>query len=1089
MQELALEWVNTKSKEIGFDWINGVEAHVAKIPQLGLRVMSSFQEALISGVDAIKSRFDNLSAKLEEIQNAQNRIDTHGSSADIEQRISQARTGIKNAARSIQRLATQGSQSPQSTPNLDNLSHVKARSIERIFSNTPDVNNGILSLGKAAAKASKDTNVIYIASPDGTIEPQEQQTGWFRSFIDSWSRQSFSETVTTNPLINERIQKIQRKKNEITGLLEDLSQAQQAEQQLQNASWMLQHLATSPVTSPIYTVYNHVIQPSFTGAMDLWKNESAMLKTFVQFSETSENIQQTAARTVLQAGMDIGQAGEGTILNWLGESIVGSIEEKNKEETVSTIKKVVDWTLYFGAKGLASYLIGGLIPSSPVVLLPFLMSKALPDLISASAWPVSQHLGKSLLHTSSLTNATGNAIGRGLFTVTRKTFDLLQARMNILLGHVDPQRVENFRKLSTEDQRRVFDLVTQDEAISSDVKKELQILASKFFSPSKNPLNEKEQTHCIQLLLASYDSLSPHVLLNISPAHFSTLIPALRRRIVRLVKKEHPTITINGIPHLVELFNKLEPSKKDLLHNMIIEEYMELSREQRKEFCFHIVHSAAYTSKTTTDPQLCFRVCDVDAPPLSAKEVKPLLGMYKSVTSEELADVTPQQMLQASAARQIRAFEILDKYCPKKLNALIESLQLTKDHIIPTLSRRDTTHDLNLFHQLRRLAAGMASLLRQLRKDEREEWQSTSQTELNAMRRDEVLTYIGYLIQQCPDKKQLFISMEESLQKKSSAKDFSKELSSIFNSLSLEQKKEARNITLHNSAIMSTVVSSCRQEIANLDSLLLKLDQKRAHLQREMRVLQSIKRGYEGLPQDTSVTHNISVLSQELAKKDITKEAIEHKIGLYLDQRQQLATLLIEEQEEIPAAPNIQGVDTADPVAISLSELLIRGLAQELEKATTLEELEQKYAPISQSIASLKANIPKKYDLSAKRLQTYLDQGIEELRVIYQKKRASFVPNQTGSSLRLEIEKMKIVTRKQDSSQHRVDRVFAALPRSVGTAFREKVRDAFKKSRSKTFIKIRTPSQRSWKILSNCVNWVPRVWHRCLAFLRVTELA
>ena len=1086
-QGIALQWVESKTKEMGFSWIDDVEAQVAKIPRFGLRAMSTLQETFASGVDAVKQRFDAFSSKLGELKEARDRIDSNGTPEEIQGRINAGRRSAKNAARGIHRFAEQNSHSSEhaGSTHLEDLARLSSQRVEEIFSNAPDVNEGIVQLGKAASSTIPEYRTIYVAAPDGKVFATKQkieQPNCIWQWVSSWSQPQFAESILQTPQLADRLERLHKRGAEVQDLLGELSKAQHAQSQLQNAGWFMQLLATSSATSPIHSVYNRVLRPAFDGAMNVWQEEVTMLQKFLQFSEGIEDLQQSTARGALKLGMEAGEAAQQAAnqlqhhTTWLADMVAGSVEASRKEEKVTKMKGIVDATISLGAKATIAYLIGGLATASPVVALPFFLNRALPDLLAASAEPLSTGAGKALEGFFNISTASGKALGSGGNIMSCAILDKVQAHINVAMGTVDPKRVDNFRTLSFDDQKNVYELVIERGSISDELKKEITILGGRFFSPPQPPMSDEEQTLFIKLLLASYDALSPEVFINISNTYYASLSPAIRHRIIHIVKKENPSITIEGISHLVKLFNSLPDEKRKKIHEMIIEEYMALSRDQKKEFCFQVLHSKAFSASGKPTADLLIKSSDPDAPPFSAKEAKPLFKLHQQVTKEEFNDVSPKHMVQNSRARQVRAYEVLEKYAPSLLETLGNYLHLKKEHIRAALLRGQAI-DIQLHQQIRRFTAGMASLLRQLHDKEREEWQEASQVEIETMTPDEALIYLEFILQHCPATKENIVLMTATIQKDRSAKKCAKQFVELFNALTPEQKKEVRLIAQQQSHAISNILTSCRQEIADLDASMHKLDQKRSVIQREIAALKALVQSYTELGQDSSTVHNISVLKSEIEKKNIALNAIEQRIALGMDQRQQLASLLIEEREEVPLAPNIQGIEKTDSVSLSLSELLFRSLAQELEKATSLDDLEVKYISVNESLASLQQHVPNGKEASSKRLQHYFAEGTQSLTEVYERRKDFFVKAQEEAVM------MEDHTdNHQDSSAHHEDakdslpKIIAMLPRSMAEDYKKKRQAGIKSMKIGQGNGAKTPSK-TWKVFSRLSSWTQRLVH------------
>jgi hypothetical protein len=1024
--------VEEECQKRGFSWVHEVEERVAKLPMTGFKMGVSLQQTLLGGTQYVAGRFDNWTEEIRKLSDAHKRLSEKGSVGAVEETLRATQSEIASSVSQLAQAAgsearsAQFSQETQAT--LQSISQLDPEEIKKLVSQSKDVNEVFIRLRQASLPEESRNSIL--SSSDDSQAAQESQQGWMQWMVNapmgifqsvSNGASSVYESVThssENKFLNEAkgsqsldstTQTLITRLSALETVYRDLKIATAAEQQLKNSHWFMELLAQSPV-SRLSSEYQNTLKPAFDEALSAWKLEADCADKVLQLVGSVEAAQQKlafgAVDLALKAGNSIehGTDRAASGIEWFAKKVADELQEQRKTVSSDRGKKFVDqflnlvtvgatagvWGLHALGKIASTSLVGTTAAYAPIVLLPFLLNRAIPDALNAAAEPVSKNLGKALFGFGVGLEKTGVFVGAATRKELQAVGEYIQAAVNTGLGIIDEKRVSNFLILPEVEKKYVTEVILDSQYVPDGVKKGIRELGEQYFE-NRQEMNDANQKLFIQAILAAYNNLGPEDFLKISPAYFSNLPPRTQWRIQQIVKRYCPGICITGVPHLVSLFNTLTEEQRKKIHRITPQEYDQLSPEQQREICFHVIHSDAYKGRKGVElsPVELISLSDPAGSGPSRMRVLELLKTYPDLKDAELADISPQHLLKLGTARQIRLHEILQKYKAPLLSQLAKTLGIEESRFETILCAKNLI-DPTLRIQKERLIAGMASLFRQMRLSQKRQFVKMSPAEVMAMTVDECKMYQDALLQRVPSMRKVLVNISVVL---SSGEGINSSiagvLSDVFNQLpDHEQISLRQHLAIHTYQVCS-LVESFRKEIIEIDKKLLATDGLRKEIRLQMNGLEQLRNTLVRAEERTTVDEKsrIEAMTLEIKRLSTLLDIQEREIDTLFAARGQFTDLLRDEGADVTSPP-IAITKGPSRIEIELSEKTIDILSSNLCKATTVQKLD---ALLEEGMVLLKGFISQVQQGSQKSegFVKCLSKGFDRLQYVYESRKAS----------------------------------------------------------------------------------------------------
>lgn len=507
--------------------------------------------------------------------------------------------------------------------------------------------------------------------------------------------------------------------HELAQRLTLLQQAGHASERVQGLQRMLElfppvhSFVSSPAAQKAATGYVAVIEPLLEGVRTGLVAEQGLLSLgseallahlkWVDLAREGGRYSTEAAEAMARQAEEL--AGQGGWKQYVGTSL-------SYTSKVASYALPVAYSLTLGTGGFV------LTP----ILLAFVANDLLPSAgayLAPRARPMWRYLGY-------LSKRASEAVGKVVGEATQGIGYYLQRAWNSG-RYVDEQRIENFlHVLDEKDRDFIFQAVQASSTISVEDRAELEKLWARY---KGKELPSSEEKMLITRLLLGFEELKADDLLRISPRYFSMLSPAVQERLVAIVERYHP-LTVdekrarNYVEMVVERYMALTSSRRAEIDIIPPWEYHRLTEEQQRELRFLIVHSSAYQQnmkkkiaeesgteeEVVLDPGAVLKEFEREP---KGRELRSFLAIYQQLGPQDIAGITPQQLLTAGEAKILHALSILETYHAPWIRLVADQkgtdVSLLRQ-IISTVPPRSVAMEI----QKKRLVEALASLCRQM---------------------------------------------------------------------------------------------------------------------------------------------------------------------------------------------------------------------------------------------------------------------------------------------------------------------------------------------------------------------------------------
>lgn len=984
-----------------YTWLDNVERPAAALPLIPLKLSIPLQNSMIGGMESIKARFDSWNANIAALQTSKKNLEEKGHPEVIHEAIS---TTSQQKATDIGKIKITAAAS--SDPAMKQISSLPDEKLKEIFSSSEDIQEATLKLRNAVAPAAFSSSgaeehlspaplpakggvflsnfqplveTPFTGIRGGTridaISSSPQKKVPFIPVMDSQGRTpaeprpelpDYQAAIESNPALSHLTQNIFQRTAQLSSLYQNLQIAQEAQKTLMQAS-SLQTMFANYGGEHLSSLYNNTIGPSLGYALDLWKTESEYASFIVNTIATIETLETNAAYK-LYAGIekagDLSKDPSKNAVTWLSEHIadylVAGKSDMEKGEARKKFDAALGYIASLGSHTLVTYYLRGLFGFyTPVILLPYLLSRTLPDLLNASAEPIARNLGKKIqsvgYHGLAWAGKTGGICTHNGMTAIGK---FVQAAINKHQGYVDKARVQAFRTLERRDQEYVYELIKESTQITPEMKNELIEIGKSFFENSTS-LDEMRKQAFFEALLIAYDHLQPQDFLKITPAYFSHLDKRVQRRIKHLVRTKFPLSPITKTEDIIAKFNTLSREVRKGINKVTREEFFALPPDRQYEFCFQVLHSAAfknwYSDQYFDDPsfETLWSYINPQNPSMPMNTLDVLLALYQDVGDGELFTISPEKLATTNRSRLIRLYEMLEKSHPEQLAIIADAIG-GEAQSIQTILETEHPLDPGLFEKRTQLLAALASIYRSLPEYSQRQLHDISLLQISYMTHEEKKIYLECIIKNQPAQKQtvepLLIDVE--LKEKGHAETFM----NLFNAMNEEDKIAAHETADLHKKTFSYLTRSLIEELKGIDTRLKKaaLEKKEAEtaIVSCTNLLTAIKEtggSFEG-------KKRINVLSLQLREAGLMKRIKEKELSSLQAARKEIEALLNEEKIGIPPSP-IEEEKKTNPLIQTIGDLLMNALRAPLLASSTLRELEERYATASKDFTSLIENM------------------------------------------------------------------------------------------------------------------------------------
>ena len=807
-----------------------------------------------------------------------------------------------------------------------------------------------------------------------------------------------SQAIEANPLLRELTSNLFQKTTQLASLYQDLQIAQTAQKAIEGAS-SLEHIFAQYGSERLSSLYTTTISPALSSAGDLWKKEIECATTVVNTIATIESYETQAAYGLFsginKAG-EAAQAGTETAIKWLSEHVGDMFIAQQSEAKKSAARHAFDTGLSyvagFGSRSAVTLLLGSFFGFySPVILLPFLLSRTIPDMLNATAEPISRNLGKTVFLSSYRGIAWAGEHG-GFYTHKGMTEigKFVQAAINCKRGCVDESRVRAFLSLKQPEQKYVFEVVKESTQVKESMKTELEDLGKKYFG-EENSLKEPIRQAFVEALLIAYDHLQPQDFLKITPAYFYQLDKRIQKRIKRAVKEHFPQEPLRTTEEIVQRFNSLTKEARKSINKITKEEFAALSPEAKYEFCFHVLHSVAYKNwykrKNYDDPSLetLFQHIDPQKPAITGKELNVLFTLYQEVGEGELADISPATLAASGQARLMRFYEVFETNHWEILSILADYIDIDPDSIPAILENKDPV-DPVLLEKKNRLIAAFASAYRSLPEYSQRLFADTSPFEIKHMTPEEKKICLEFLIQKYPQQRNALHPILSDIELKEP--HHLDTFLSLFNNLTAEDKAALHSLFLSQNHTLSYLTRSLVEEIKAIDSKLKKASTEKNEAEQRIAEYTTLIDALQTTGSHGEAKKRIEAIATQLQQANALRNVRERELSYLFDARAEIQKLLLEEHITIQPCPIEQ---KTQPTILSktVCDIMLASLQEKIFATTKQGELEETFESVNQELTSMIQKLRKDKDLNAeaKDILTLLVQGHPRLQAAYEEQK------------------------------------------------------------------------------------------------------
>lgn len=943
--------VTVAGKEL--NWIEHVERPAAQIPLIPFKLTVPLQTTILGGVESIKSRFDSWASTINQLESAHQQQTQGQSSSAIQNEIVEKESQAHSSFQSVQEKI-QTSTDPHIAP-MASLSQDK---LKEILSPENPQKNAVLQLRNAA--------IDILPTPDACVP--KGFLGFLRMSRSSCEKalqereSSIEASIEHSPLAGAS-QTFTETTAQLATLYQDLQIAKAAEEKIRSAT-SFQEIFRNYGGNSLSSVYTNSVSPSLNSALSLWKSEIFYATKTVNAISRIEDMQTNIEFQTFYGTEKVGsktQEGTEYATKWLAEHIGDYLLAQNSESQKSAAREQLDSVLSkvtgIGARSAMTFFLTGFFGYyTPIIVLPFLLSKVLANLVNASAEPISRNLGKSFLLAYRGSAWLGAASGRVAHRGMEATGRFIQAAINKRMGYIDNERIKAFLSLSLPDQKYIFELVNGSTQIPEKVKEELKTIHQLYFTKS---LDADKTKAFIEALLIAYNHLQPQDFLKITPSYFFNLDKRIQKRIKRAVRKYYPQTPLKSIDEIITKFNEMPASARKSINRLTIEEFVALPSEKQRDFCFQVLHSSVYKSfiieKTGIEPT-SFSVwpyIDPSRQTIDGNLLNTLLDLYQDVTEADLSEISPLSLSKAPISRLMRMYEIFATSHIEILRSVAYRFDLNDEDPLPAILAAENPKLPQLAEMRERIIAALVSEFRCLPEYSRRKLFDTSLFELEHMTKEEKKLGIEFLLQHFPSNKEDLTPLLVDAELTGSAQ---KSLfCTFFNQLPIENKIMFQQMLLNNNQTLSYLTRSLIEEISSIDTQLKRVSSERQEAEEKIAEISSLLNALKNTNNLDGEHDRIEALSNEARKASIFKTSREQTLSTLLEERAAFEKLLNEEHVVVPKCP-VTKEEKPDPLYEAMCDLLFSSLTKEMFDSQTDEQLEAVY---SRSHTDLSAMIKK----------------------------------------------------------------------------------------------------------------------------------
>ena len=351
-------------------------------------------------------------------------------------------------------------------------------------------------------------------------------------------------------------------------------------------------------------------------------------------------------------------------------------------------------------------------------------------------------------------------------------FNRAFTKIGFYAGHVDPQRIENFKLLYRKQKEHLFDVVLSSKKIAKEERDRFIVLRARF----PQNITVKQEEELILTTLRVYDRLSPQELLAISPTYFNSLEARTKQRIVEVVDKytgltrEERTDTRRMVNAIVGKFNRLSDSQKQEIDQVTARrEFRQLHEDAQEDILFVLTQSKAFQKFAHEERQKKMQrgevgfldaltgVVDTEissaahkfdqfkrASKMSNEKLKDLLPFLGQVSDDERAILTPSRLKYMSNKKILHCFEIVKKYNFAGISQF--SKESTSQLDLHDLEEALKSNTMGALRQKMELLSVLATLFNDLPGHERAEFLNFTEGEFgecNAEQKQQLLTFLA----------------------------------------------------------------------------------------------------------------------------------------------------------------------------------------------------------------------------------------------------------------------------------------------------------------------------------------------------------
>ena len=930
-----------------------------------LKLGVSLQDTLFGGMERVKKRFDSWNENIAALQKSQKNLEQKGPAASIKAAIATTEQKISSEASKVHEAAA-----ACCDPDSKMIAEISKERLQEIFSSSPDRQNATLKIRAAAIpKGLRPVPNQFTVEPDlfglrgGTrIEPTPSPALFESVLTEQGITKSdphaklpdLNSAAQSNPTLNTLTQSIFQRTSQLVALNKDLQIAQAAQTTISKAS-SLEKLFVKCVGERISSTYTSSISPSLQHALELWKIEAQSASFTVNALAKSESFQTKAGFGLfngIEGASQKVQDSSQAAVKWMSEHVGDFLAEQQSETEKAAARQTFDNALGYvagvGTRSLVSYFMYGVFGFyTPVIILPFLLSRTIPDLLNATAEPISRNLGKTIYkgyHGIAWAGKTGGFYTHEGMTAIGK---FVQAAINRRQGYVDEMRTRAFCSLEKPLQQYVFELVKESTQVDESVKQELVEVGSHYFS-SDSSFDPSKQQAFVEALLLGFDLLQPQDFLKITPQYFYHLDKRIQKRIEQLVRRKFPAIPFQNTEEIVAKFNELSKDERKGINNVSREEFFALPPDKQYEFCFQVLHSTAFKKwywerdKTLPFKEL-WKYIDPKQPSVPDELLRVLFKLYQEIGDAELSNISPEKLSCAPLSRLIRLSEIFANFHHEKREIIADAVDI-EPASVRSILEAEHPQDPDLYETRNRLIAALASAFRLLPEFKQKQFLAISPLQVASMSQEEKRMYLEHIIQKNPEAKELLLDAD--LKEEAHVKTFI----DLFNKCSDEEKEAAHQACTVHQQTFSYLKRALVEELKSIDVRLQKAALEKGEAEEGILRNTNFLNALKDTGDSSEGNRRIQALSAELRKAGVLKLVKEKELAALLSARKEIEKLLQEEKITIPACPIQEGSPQANPLTEVICELMMNALTKTLETCATIQDLNKTYASTNKKI-------------------------------------------------------------------------------------------------------------------------------------------